>query len=231
MLRKQVKTSPMSGPAEVDDGADDCSTQQAANRLGLAVRSVQLMVDRGELQAWKTPGGHRRISRSSLEQWIAARGAPVAASARPPQDSVRPAAEVHAAAAAQTSAGAARHGVVVIEDSKHYQRLVSLLLQDQFPELDVQMADDGISGLAMVGRVQPQLLIVDILLPGIDGPTLISSLRSNPQFADMQLIVITSLGEPELAPYRFALEGVPVVHKTRLVTDLPLRLRELLSLA
>ena len=45
---------------------------EAAERLGMAVRSVQLMVDRGELQAWKTPGGHRRILRSSLDAWLAA---------------------------------------------------------------------------------------------------------------------------------------------------------------
>ena len=43
--------------------------------------------------------------------------------------------------------------------------------------------DDGIAGLALYGRLQPQVLIVDILLPGIDGATLITSLRSHPQFA------------------------------------------------
>ena len=48
-------------------------TIEVARLLGLAVRSVQLMVDRGELEAWKTPGGHRRISRASVERWLAAR--------------------------------------------------------------------------------------------------------------------------------------------------------------
>jgi CheY-like chemotaxis protein len=73
------------------------------------------------------------------------------------------------------------------------------------------------------------VLIVDILLPGIDGATLIMSLRSHPQFAASRLIVITSLDEAELAPYRFALEGVTVVHKSRLVAELPLRLAEALE--
>ena len=48
----------------------DCSTRDVARVLGLAVRSVQLMVDRGELEAWKTPGGHRRIARASVERWL-----------------------------------------------------------------------------------------------------------------------------------------------------------------
>lgn len=41
--------------------------------LGMAVRSVQPMVDRNELQARKTPGGHRRTSRRSAEQWLRSR--------------------------------------------------------------------------------------------------------------------------------------------------------------
>lgn len=50
--------------------AEECSTRDVAQVLGMAVRSVQLMVDRGELQAWKTPGGHRRIARASVQQWL-----------------------------------------------------------------------------------------------------------------------------------------------------------------
>ena len=42
--------------------ADHYTTLEVAKMLGMAVRSVQLMVDRNELEAWKTPGGHRRIS-------------------------------------------------------------------------------------------------------------------------------------------------------------------------
>jgi excisionase family DNA binding protein len=47
------------------------TTLEVARMLGMAVRSVQLMVDRGDLQAWKTPGGHRRITGSSLQRWLA----------------------------------------------------------------------------------------------------------------------------------------------------------------
>ena len=50
----------------LDPNKDDFSTMEVAQVLGMAVRSVQLMVDREELKAWKTPGGHRRISRASI---------------------------------------------------------------------------------------------------------------------------------------------------------------------
>ncbi len=206
-----------------DDMPADCSTIEAARLLGMAVRSVQLMVDRGELRAWKTPGGHRRISREAVIERLATRRASQAAvvvAPKPPAVSAR-------GAPAHSAAG--NDCVLVIEDSKHYQNLVSLLVREHFPELTLKMADDGVVGLALAGQLQPRVLVVDILLPGIDGATLIMSLRSHPQFAASRLIVITSLDDAGRTPYRFALEGVTVVHKSRLVTDLPQRLREALA--
>ncbi|GAP36902.1 response regulator [Piscinibacter sakaiensis] len=189
-----------------DPEPDDWTTLDVARRLNLAVRSVQLMVDRGELDAWRTPGGHRRISRASVERWLASRQGGAARSAgTPPRSEPR----------------RASRRILLIEDSRHYQTLVSMLLADRFPDAELHIADNGIPGLAMAGQLQPDLLIVDILLPGIDGATLITNLRSHPQFSAMKLLVITSLTEEERAPYAFALGGVPVVHKPDLVRELP----------
>jgi excisionase family DNA binding protein len=185
-----------------EDTGEDCTTIEVARRLGLAVRSVQLMVDRGELQAWKTPGGHRRISRESVNRWVAARQGQTLSAGRG-------AAQAHRA-----------QRVLLIEDSRHYQNLVSLLVKQQFPAVELHVADDGIAGLALVGQLQPDVLLIDILLPGIDGATLITSLRSHPAFSRSRLIVVTSLESDELQPYSFALAGVPVVHKPQLVVEL-----------
>ena len=168
------------------------------------------MVDRGELEAWKTPGGHRRISRASLNAWIARRNQ-------------LPSAAVTAVTTAE--AEACQDGeplrILLIEDSAHYQNLVSLLIRQSLPGAALHVADDGIAGLAMAGKLEPQVLIVDILLPGIDGAALITSLRSHAQFKRTSLIVVTSLDAQQREPYAFALQGVPVVHKTRLVAELP----------
>lgn len=200
--------------------SDDYSTLEVAKLLGMAVRSVQMMVDRGELEAWKTPGGHRRISRASVERWRSARqhrpasGAAAGAAAAP--------------AAAPVDAAPAQPTVLLIEDSVHYQNLIGMLVRQRFPQLRLQVADDGIAGLALAGKLQPQVMIVDILLPGIDGAALITSLRSHPQFSGIRLLVVTSLDEEARAPYAFALAGLPVIHKTRLVAELPALLEQAL---
>ncbi|RZI62217.1 MAG: helix-turn-helix domain-containing protein [Rubrivivax sp.] len=188
-----------------DDMQEDFSTREVAQRLGMAVRSVQLMVDRGELQAWRTPGGHRRILRASLDAWLTGRGlAPTKPADLSPGDGAPP-----------------RLKALLIEDSVHYQNLVMLLAQQEYPDLDLHTANDGIGGLVMYGQLQPEILLVDILLPGIDGAALVTSLRSQPQFASSELIFVTALDEQQRAPYAFALAGLPLVHKPRLVTDLP----------
>jgi len=204
-----------------EDGAD-FSTMEVARMLGLAVRSVQLMVDRGELTAWKTPGGHRRISSESVRAWQLQRQGP-GALARSAARAALPPPDNGAAAKAKPLR------ILVIEDSVHYQNLIGMLLKQQFPELELHSAHDGIVGLAMVGQLQPEVLIVDILLPGIDGATLITSLRSHVQFAHSRLIVVTSLDEDQRQPFAFALSGVPVVHKPRLVLDLPAALHAALA--
>lgn len=198
--------------------AEEWSTVEVARRLGMAVRSVQLMVDRGELEAWKTPGGHRRISRRSVERWLAARQAGGRAEVAAP-----------AAQPPAPRAAAGRPRVLLIEDSRHFQNLVSLMVRSRFPEVELHLADDGIAGLAMAGKIEPDVLLVDILLPGIDGATLITGLRSHPAFARSRLIVVTSLEGADLEPYAFALEGLPVLHKPRLAAELPGLLRAALE--
>lgn len=212
--------------ADVASASNYYTTIEVAKMLGMAVRSVQLMVDRGDLQAWKTPGGHRRISRESLERWLQGSRSGVRAEAAGRHEGE--------AVTGRESARRLRMGqrpprLLLIEDSTHFQNLVALLLKQKFPGLEVHVASDGITGLASFGQLQPDLLVVDIMLPGIDGANLITGLRSHALFGQCKLIVLTALDEAQRAPYAFALEQVPVVHKPRLVNDLPPLIESLLG--
>lgn len=224
VLRHSAKSSmAINQTASPEDIGEHHTTKEVAQILGLAVRSVQLMVDRGELEAWKTPGGHRRISRASVDRWRARRANDLPDSAKGAQGL----ADGVTSRARGTASGQAR--VLIIEDSVHYQKLLSLLLSQRFPNVQWRIADEGIAGLAMAGEWHPDVLIVDILLPGIDGATLITSLRTHRQFQGSQLIVVTSLDEAQRAPYAFALQGVPVIHKPHLVAELPPMLAKCLT--
>jgi excisionase family DNA binding protein len=59
---------------------DFCTTREAARILGISVRTAQLWVENGTLEAWKTEGGHRRISLASVHR-LQQRNLPAAAPA------------------------------------------------------------------------------------------------------------------------------------------------------
>lgn len=54
-----------------------CTTAQAARILGVSVGTVQKLVERNELQAWRTPGGHRRVLLNSLHHYQQSHQIPV----------------------------------------------------------------------------------------------------------------------------------------------------------
>jgi excisionase family DNA binding protein len=198
-----------------DLDGDQFTTLEVARMLGMAVRSVQLMVDRGDLEAWKTPGGHRRISRASLEKWLRSR------MVDPNVESTMPSHMLRRRRTDQINAERAPLKVLLIEDSMHYQNLVSLLIKQRFPDVELRVAGDGVTGLVQFGQFQPDVLLIDLLLPGVDGATLITALRADASLAPAHLIVLTSLDEAQRVPYAFALTDLPVIYKPRLVIELP----------
>ena len=70
-MEKMTPTSlhePQSTPHELlDPSIPVCTTREAAELLGVSLRTIQLWVDNGVLEAWKTVGGHRRVSRQSID--------------------------------------------------------------------------------------------------------------------------------------------------------------------
>lgn len=213
--------------AERSHVADEYTTLQVARRLGISVRSVQLMVDRGELEAWKTSGGHRRIARASVDAWRDSRraGAPSRPAALDPPAATtprRPPAGSAPARGVRPGETTQRPCALLIEDSSYFQKLIANLFSQRFPGVVLHVADDAIAGLALFGRLEPDVLIVDILLPGIDGAALITGLRAHSWLSSRsRLVVVTSLDEAQRAPYASALEGTPVIHKPRLAAELP----------
>lgn len=208
---------------------EDCSTSDVASALGLAVRSVQLMVDRGELAAWKTPGGHRRIARDSVLRWLDARES----SSTYPTSHTLP---IATPPSLEFSAGRwgrlrlrRRKRVLLIEDSAHFQNLVSLLMAHEFPEVELHVAEDGILGLIKAGELRPDVVLIDLLLPGVDGATLISRLREYTLFQQSQLVVVTSLNAEQRIPFAMALFDLPVIHKPFLARELPALLKTYLK--
>ncbi len=79
--------------------------------------------------------------------------------------------------------------VLVVEDSQVIQRLIEVCLRPA--GFDVEMRFDGPSGLAAVGECQPDLVILDVGLPGMSGWEVLTAIRSDPATEDVVVMMLT----------------------------------------
>lgn len=178
---------------------DVLSTREAAEQLGVALRTVQLWVESGVLPAWKTAGGHRRISRAAVERLIGERRAALSGDTRP---------------APLTTVGEARLRVMVVEDEPELLRLFIMVIAGWDLPVDVTPASDGFEALLRVGQHCPDLLVTDLNMPGMDGFKMIESLRGvGPAYDDMEVVVVTALSEAEIEQRGGLPSQVRVLHK------------------
>lgn len=80
--------------------------------------------------------------------------------------------------------------IVIIEDSDPNARLAAKLLRNAGH--NVLTAADGESGLMMVFEYQPDLVLIDLGLPDIDGQTVIALIRQQPELLHVPLIAFTA---------------------------------------
>ena len=67
-------------------------------------------------------------------------------------------------------------------------------LVDMFPDAHVKNAKDGIQACMLLGSFMPEILILDLDMPFVDGPALIERLRSDARYRAMQIVALTTLG-------------------------------------
>lgn len=85
--------------------------------------------------------------------------------------------------------------IVLIEDNPDARETLEILLKDD--GYDVISADNGPTGLALTEEVEPDVAIIDIGLPGMDGYSIARAIRSKPLGARMFLIALTGFGQLE----------------------------------
>ncbi len=104
-----------------------------------------------------------------------------------------------AAAPAQSSEAAGqpidRHRVLVVEDNLYAAKSFATLLR--LDGHDVQIAHDGNQALELAAQFYPDVILLDIGLPGIDGYEVARRLRKMPEFRETQIIALTGYGQPE----------------------------------
>ena len=186
-----------------------CTTTEAAAILAISVGTVQLWVDKGLLVAWKTAGGHRRVTRESINKLLHA--SPTAQPKTP-------------ATVAPQNQTAERLRVLVVEDDRDLTRLYQTMLRRWPMAPLVETSDNGIEALLAVERLKPDLLFIDLNIPGVDGFQMLNILNGKAGYEGMTAVVVSGLSAAEMAERG----GVP---PNILVLPKPISFDKLLAIA
>ena len=159
---------------------DYCGTSYAAKLLGLSVATVQSMVEKGEIEAWKTLGGHRRIALKSINAYLAKNSPQLSRVDTDPKHRLR---------------------VLMVEDDEATRELYRYQFEDWDLPVDCTWMPSALEAMMDIASMRPDLLITDLSMPGVDGIEMLKTLKRNVQLADMQIVVISGL-EPEAVEAR-----------------------------
>ena len=184
--RKRTATASRNGPPPVPGAGADAgaaaqswlSTREAALRLACSLSTVQKMVEAGRLTAWKTSGGHRRIPLAEVERELAARPG---------------------AAVVRERSAAWKVRVLIAEDEEDQQRLYGARFASWQLPVELIQVGDGYTALLMIAKQRPDVVIMDLRMPRLDGLRAIQSIRSDHDFDDMAIIVVTGVPDNDLA--------------------------------
>jgi excisionase family DNA binding protein len=154
------------------DGYDGyCGTSYAARLLKLSVGTIQNLVESNTLKAWKTQGGHRRISLQSIQEYQYA-------------NNLEP---------ASLYSNDAKVRVLVVEDDESTRLMYQAYFDRWSLPLDVVIYASAMEALLDMPAMQPQVLLTDLNMPDMDGFKFIKTLREHKLFASLPVIAITGL--------------------------------------
>ncbi|MBF0186977.1 MAG: response regulator [Magnetococcales bacterium] len=166
------------------------TTSEVARLFGVAAPTIHDWIERGLLKAWKTPGGHRRISRQSVEELHK----------RHAKDSGQEeSSEIH---------------LLLVEDDPDMVLLIKKEIKRLDQPIRISTADNGFDGLMMIGEYKPDIIISDLAMPGMNGFEMIRAIRETPALRNTYIVVLTALESEEIQKEAPLPSDVPVVHKS-----------------
>lgn len=83
--------------------------------------------------------------------------------------------------------------ILIIEDDPSFSRAINHIIQKE--GYDVISASNGMTGLKMAKEDKPDLLILDVMLPGLDGFEVCNRLRHDPQTVGLPIIMLSAKGQ------------------------------------
>ena len=151
------------------------SVGQVAEICRVSKKTVLNWIYDGAMKAFTTYGGHYRVWPANIRKFLDVTGMDI------PFDYVED----------RTTQ------ILVIDDDYDFSTLLKTAIMAELPDVDVTTTDDGYEGLMLIGELKPQLVVLDIKMPKLDGFQVLELLKSKRAEQDMKVLVITGYLDAE----------------------------------
>jgi excisionase family DNA binding protein len=149
------------------------TTFEISQICGVNPTTVQNWVKGKKLIAFQTPGGHRRVRRENLVSFLKEFGMPI------PDDLLQSAPLI-----------------LIADDDPDILDLLATVMRSGAEEVSISTAQNGIDALVMIGENKPDLLILDIMMPGMNGCDVCRKLKSSLGTKNIRIVAISGDHNP-----------------------------------
>ncbi len=147
---------------------------QAAEYCKVTPSTLKNWIKSKGLKAHRTAGGHFRLNKEDLQEFMKYHNIPI-----PEKEKV------------------IRKRVLIVDDDMLVRETLAKLLRTGTSYLDVATAKDGFDAGIQVSQFDPDILLLDLIMPNIDGFSVCESIKKNPMTQDIKIIVLTGFGSDE----------------------------------
>ncbi len=152
------------------------STSEVAIFCHVTADTIRKWAEAGRIRVFKTPGGHRRIRLEDLLHFLRENGIPI-----------------------HESLQEGGNKILVVDDEKAIVSLVRRFLERSKVPFQIAMASDGYEAGHQVASFKPDVIFLDLRLPGIDGFEVCRRIKSDPVTSCTHIIAMTGYFEDEVA--------------------------------
>ena len=145
-------------------------TQRVARVLQVTPATVASWIDQGHLKGHRTPTGRRRVASADLAEFLRAHGMAVPA---------------------ELSTSRERPVVVVVEDDPGYLKALVRTIEREAPDVDVVETTTGVDGLLEIGRLSPDLVVLDYALPDLNAVQVVERLVDTSKRLTAPVMIVT----------------------------------------
>lgn len=150
------------------------TTYQISQYLSVDITTVMSWIDDGKLSAYKTPGGHRRVPHRDFIEFLNKYKMPI-----------------------PEGLNGGTRKVLVVDDEPQVARLVERTIKKIDPTIDVQIASDGFEAGRKLESYTPDLVVLDINLPGVDGFKICKNIRASEDTKNIKILAISGAAGDE----------------------------------